>query len=235
MTPASFTDIKPKGLLYKYLPNSAYGLDDPTKHLPFGELHFSASSEDWCSYLDSIQVREHALTDRFSPVAGKKMLISAWVKESGTDCKCSTYVNNHIGISFTTEPAESTLSQVITLPVFKPSGNMVEGWQRYEGEFTVPADAKDMTVGLTNSSTNGTTTSVDVYFDDIRIHPFSANMKSFVYDPVNLRLTSELDENNYASFYEYDNDGTLTRVKKETEKGIKTITETRSALQQAVK
>ena len=49
-------------------------------------------------------------------------------------------------------------------------------------------------------------------------------------DPVNLRLMAELDENNYATFYEYDDDGTLVRLKKETERGIKTIKETRSAL-----
>jgi hypothetical protein len=41
---------------------------------------------------------------------------------------------------------------------------------------------------------------------------------------------AELDENNYATMYEYDDDGTLIRLKKETERGIKTITETRSAL-----
>jgi hypothetical protein len=41
---------------------------------------------------------------------------------------------------------------------------------------------------------------------------------------------AELDENNYATFYEYDDDGTLVRVKKETSRGIKTINETRSGL-----
>jgi hypothetical protein len=71
---------------------------------------------------------------------------------------------------------------------------------------------------------------IPAYFDDVRIHPFNSNMKSFVYNPVNIRLMAELDENNYASFYEYDDDGTLIRVKKETERGIKTIKETRSAL-----
>jgi len=55
-------------------------------------------------------------------------------------------------------------------------------------------------------------------------------MKSFVYNPVNLRLMAEQDENNYSTFYEYDDDGTLIRVKKETERGIQTIKETRSAL-----
>jgi hypothetical protein len=39
---------------------------------------------------------------------------------------------------------------------------------------------------------------------------------------------AELDENNYATFYEYDLEGGLIRVKKETEKGIFTIQETRS-------
>jgi len=70
--------------------------------------------------------------------------------------------------------------------------------------------------------------------DDLRLHPFNANMKSFVYDPVTLRLAAELDENNFASFYEYDDDGTLVRVKKETREGIKTISETRSAIQKKI-
>jgi hypothetical protein len=72
---------------------------------------------------------------------------------------------------------------------------------------------------------------VPVYFDDLRLHPFNSNMKSFAYHPTSLRLLAELDENNYASFYEYDDEGTLIRVKKETERGVKTIRETRSALQ----
>ncbi len=45
-----------------------------------------------------------------------------------------------------------------------------------------------------------------------------------------MRMMAELDENNYATFFEYDDDGVLIRVKKETERGIKTIKETRSAL-----
>ena len=112
---------------------------------------------------------------------------------------------------------------------FLPTGNIIEGWQRYESVFTIPADATAIQVQLENS--NG---AEPVFFDDIRIHPFNANVKSFVYHSSNLRLMSELDENNYASFYEYDDDGTLTRVKKETQNGIKTITETRSAMQKVI-
>jgi len=71
----------------------------------------------------------------------------------------------------------------------------------------------------------------NILVDDIRVHPFNANMKSFVYDPVTLRLMAELDENNYATYYEYDDEGNLMRQKKETERGIMTIKETRQNTQ----
>jgi hypothetical protein len=163
--------------------------------------------------LEQSQASGNKFNDRFAPLQGTKMVISAWVKES-TDCKCSTYVNNSINL---------LLDGVTT--VFKPTGNIIEGWQRYEAFFNIAPDALSMSVSLKNTGTTG-----DVFFDDVRIHPFNANEKSFVYHSSNLRLMAELDENNYASYYEYDDDGTLTRVKKETQRGIKTITETRSAL-----
>lgn len=68
----------------------------------------------------------------------------------------------------------------------------------------------------------------DTYFDDIRIHPFNGSMKSYVYDGETFWLTSELDDNNYATFYEYDQEGGLVRIKKETSRGVVTIQETRS-------
>lgn len=188
-----------------------------------------ASSQDnvqtvngWCTKTDSVNVRGNALTDTFTLVQGRKMLVSAWVKVGGNDCKCSTYVNNKIRISYNNN---------ITVAEFTPAGSIIEGWQRYEGIFDVPLSATQLSVSLMNTANAG---GADAWFDDLRIHPFNANMKSFVYHPQNLRLMGELDENNYASFYEYDDDGTLSRVKKETINGVKTITETRSHLQKVI-
>jgi YD repeat-containing protein len=53
-------------------------------------------------------------------------------------------------------------------------------------------------------------------------------MKTFVYDYTNNRLMAELDENNYATFFEYNEEGKLIRVKRETERGIVTVKESRS-------
>ena len=107
---------------------------------------------------------------------------------------------------------------------FKAKGAIIDGWQRISASFRIPGDAYTMEIKLRNTSSEG----VNAYFDDIRVHPFNSNLKSFVYDPITQRLQAELDENNYATFYEYDKEGGLIRVKKETERGIYTIQETRS-------
>lgn len=166
---------------------------------------------------EAVHTDSSSLLPRYSPVPGSNIVIGAWVKEA-KDCKCESYTENSISVIF-----KQTNGSNITYTL-KPSGNIIESWQRIDSVITVPVNTVAYKV-LFNASPTSIT-----YFDDFRILPFNANMKSFVYSPVNLRLMAELDENNYATFYEYDDDGTLIRVKKETERGIKTIKETRSAL-----
>jgi len=164
--------------------------------------------------LKQVKASPNNLLPNFSPTPGEKMILSAWVQED-TSCKCTNFVKNEINISF---------AGSLTTYAFKSKGSIIEGWQRYESVFEIPSSATAMTVTLRSLSAS------KVHFDDLRIHPYNSNMKSFVFHPINLRLMAELDENNYSTFYEYDDDGTLIRVKKETQRGIKTIKETRSAL-----
>ncbi len=159
-----------------------------------------------------------ALVDGFSLVADKRMVVSIWVKKDGPPCNCSSYTD----ISIIVE------NNSLSIGALLPTGKMIEGWQLFEGEFTVPQNTSMLSLEATVSA------GAQFYLDDLRIHPFNANMKSFVFDPQTLWLTSELDENNYASFYEYDDEGTLVRVKKETRDGIKTIKETRSSIQSKI-
>jgi hypothetical protein len=153
-----------------------------------------------------------------------KYIISAWVKEDHIYEKVPTYLNSGIALSITQEQGNNVVGDIIG--IFYPEGNIIEGWQRIEGIFEIRPEIeieKYLSIDLFNDS------GVDVYFDDIRIYPYNGSMKSFVYDDVSKRLMSELDENNYATFYEYDMEGGLIRVKKETEKGVYTIQETRSS------
>lgn len=152
----------------------------------------------------------------FIPDPGQKYAISLWVKEGGASPTDTIFdapfvqIQYNLGIS---NPSP-----------FVAKGRIIEGWQRIYQEFTIPALATSITVQL--GSNSGIS-----YFDDIRIYPVNGNMKSYVYDPVSLKLTAVLDENNYATFYEYDQEGTLIRTKKETERGIVTINENRQSNQ----
>lgn len=151
----------------------------------------------------------------FSPLRGETYVLSTWVKEESTNA--TTFDNCGIYIEF--EGAPDVIG-----PIYPdPDHPIIDGWQRVEHAFPIPATATKIKMRIVNKSP-----SIAAFVDDIRIHPFNSNMKSYVYDPETFRLMAELDERNYATFYEYDEEGALIRVKKETERGIMTIQESRN-------
>jgi hypothetical protein len=157
----------------------------------------------------------------FNLLPGQKMQFSGWVRQDcGTPCFITNYTHPTVSLRF---PGATPSS----IPLHA-KGPIIEGWQRVDTFFTVPAGATAARLLL------GSDTTLKTYFDDIRIHPFNADMKTYVYDPQSLRLIAEMDENNYATFYNYDEEGQLVRVKKETIQGVKTIKETRTAKQKNI-
>ncbi len=148
----------------------------------------------------------------FSPsLTGQKYMLSFWVKDGN---------NNSVYPSMAV-----TVNNNTVVAAYSYKATVVEGWKRVEATFTLPVAATSFELGLIPYTT--------VYIDDIRIFPFDAQLKSFAYDVSSLRLMAELDENNFATFYEYDDEGILIRVKKETEKGIMTIRESRTGIRKS--
>lgn len=75
----------------------------------------------------------------------------------------------------------------------------------------------------TSSGTAIITFNTTGVIDDLRFYPSDAAIKTFVYDLNTYRLIAQLDANNFATFYGYNEEGTLSQVKKETNRGIQTI------------
>lgn len=155
-------------------------------------------------------------TERFGPNANstaKEFVFSFWAKSTAYTPLIFDYTNisGDVRLGSTSILVSGSL---VKSPI-------IEGWQKFEYRFIIPANSTGV-LNVDLKMTSGT-----IYFDDVRIHPFNSNMKSYVYNPVDLRFMAELDENNYATFYEYDEDGALIRVKKETERGVMTIQENR--------
>lgn len=149
----------------------------------------------------------------FSPNSGasaKEFVLSFWAKGTYTH---STYTYTNISADILLGASS------VMVPGSLQKSKLAEGWQKYEYRFIIPASSSGTLSLVLDPGAEQT------LFDDIRIHPFDANMKSYAYDRDNFRFRAELDENNFATFYEYDEEGKLVRVKKETERGVMTIQE----------
>jgi len=153
--------------------------------------------------------------EMFQLEAGKTYWVNAWVSEGNSNLLEPKLANN-LGIQLT---FKDKIGQSQGAVSFQPAGTIIEGWQQVKGTFICPIDKPVIELTFRPGDT-GT-----AWYDDLRLQPEKGNMKAYVYDRNDYRLNSILDEENYASFFYYDKEGNLYLTKKETERGIKTITE----------
>ena len=156
----------------------------------------------------------------FTPKHSTQYLVSGWVATSTSIANNSPVEDAKIFIQYAT-PNQLAYSETLN-----PEGPLIDGWQRVSGKISIPDIGGGIDRLYLQLSNNAG--SEEAYFDDLRIHPNICNAKSYVYDPYSSRLMAELDENNYALFYEYDDEGLLVRMKRETENGIVTLQEGRT-------
>lgn len=101
-----------------------------------------------------------------------------------------------------------------TSTMLKKVLNAIDGWELYRATIEVNNDEPVSFLFPANQ-----------HYDDLRVFPRGANVKTYVYHPFKNYLMAILDENNNATFFEYNSRNQLVRLKKETEKGIITVTE----------
>ncbi|RFN58803.1 carbohydrate binding domain-containing protein [Marixanthomonas ophiurae] len=147
--------------------------------------------------------------DYFYPKRGKKYYISAWVSNNSIPDNGIIIVKSNATVLNTIE--------------LKPESQTIDGWRKLEGTFEIPITSNTCEILFSNKNDDQVT-----LFDDIRIQPFNSGMETYVYDPTNYRLKATLSNQNYATFYNYDEEGNLTQTKVETERGIKTISSNRN-------
>lgn len=180
-------------------------------NIPLNNTNYSSYGSVYNSYYRSLffpfNAHREYLPYKFT--TNMKHYCSIWVNFLGAVVNPTTYtLGSSCGIKIGS-----------TLYPFKPKTKIIEGWQQFEVEFDVASGATTASIEVPKN----------VYIDDIRMYPKQGSVKSFAYHPVNQRLMAALDENNIAVFYEYDLEGNLIRTKKETEKGIMTISESRGS------
>jgi hypothetical protein len=172
--------------------------------------------------LNQMILKPGGVIDDFQPLIGKKYVVSGWIKG---DVASSANPTDPSKAKISVEAFSPTTAVSYSVAAVR-SGPKVEGWIRVMAEFEIPSSLGSVTdLSIVVRLVPGASAA---WFDDVRVHPYDGNMKSFAYDYKTTRLMAELDENNYATFFEYNDEGQLLRNKKETEKGIATIRETRN-------
>lgn len=148
----------------------------------------------------------------WTPKPGERYTVSAWVKKVAD-----------VGTPAISLLNRSTTEYIAPISTESASGARIEGWQRLSATFQMPASVgTDLQIRIGMTGTN-----VGFRVDDLRIHPADGSLTTHVYDPYRLWLIATLDDRNYATLYQYDEEGVLTQVKKETERGIRTLRTTR--------
>jgi hypothetical protein len=144
--------------------------------------------------------------DYFRPLSGKEYLVSAWFYHiAGTAPSIEILVN---GSPITTE-------------IVNPNFPNIDGWTKVDVKFTCPTSGTLKVRFIKNGATA---------LDDLRIHPFKGAMTASVYHPLTLWKLADLDNQNMATYYNYDEEGNVVQVKKETIRGVLTIATSRSNL-----
>jgi len=179
------------------------------------------------------------MQSRLKLIEGKEYQFSGWFSTPDNAFllkNYSTLLNTNFQVEFFN--AGGTL---LSTQTFNESdvlqGTFIDEWQKFTLNFTMPAGAHYASVTLAcanevfdiNYGDGGDYVQM-TYYDDLRIQPRDAGMMTYVYNQENQRLEAQLDDNNYATFYYYDDEGNLFLVKRETEKGIITVQESRSYL-----
>ncbi|WP_300663071.1 hypothetical protein, partial [Fluviicola sp.] len=183
------------------------------------------------------------LQRRLNLVEGKEYQFSGWFSTAHNQ---SLQTLHNTGDYFTSPfkvefwDASNTLMSTSTITYKEVDilqGTFIDEWQKFTLNFVVPSGARYVrfVLPLANEVLDPSIPGGDGYvqyslFDDLRVQPRDAEMNTYVYNNENQRLEAVLDENNYATFYYYDDEGQLFLVKRETEKGIITVQESRTSL-----
>jgi hypothetical protein len=96
------------------------------------------------------------------------------------------------------------------------STSTIGKWEFIEKEFTVPVDVTQLNIRLDNNGGG------NVWFDDLRLFPSVAQMKTYTFAPL-IGMTSQCDANNRFTFYEYDAFNRLSIIRDQDNNIIKKI------------
>lgn len=141
--------------------------------------------------------------------------VSANLSDNGAVCRFWIQGAGVPTLTLNCKPKQGSL----TTRTFTPTQPLISinGWSLYEVEIS-DGDFKDQELY-----------SLDIIgscvIDDIMFKPINSHVSAYSYNIYKNRLDAVLDDDDFATYYQYDGDGNLLRNLKETPMGLRTINE----------
>lgn len=182
-----------------------------TTEIPLDPINTSIVNFNTAIPLSNYSLGSDDFIDRFYPQSNQEYVISMWVKESYRN-QFQLMLEDNFGNPISSIPESAEI--------------IIDGWRKLTMRFSLSSSQYLGNIKFINNAPLKNLLSC-CYLDDIRVFPAASTMKTYVYSYMNYRFMATLDENNYATMLEYDEEGHLVRHKLETEKGIMTLDESR--------
>lgn len=205
----------------------------------YGSAYFESFESSYTyggnSYLeDKVKYTAGQVTNAYAHSGKKSLLLGATTFTIGATSLSSQMKNN--GVSFkiwvkdpqrVASPVTGSIAGNITIPVNFVKVAQTGEWTLYEAKVKT-ADWQTMALnGAINILLkNNIVSQPAVYVDDYIMQPLNAKVNAYVYDTRTLKLLTSFDDQHFGLYYQYNQEGKLVRKIVETERGMKTITET---------
>lgn len=134
----------------------------------------------------------------------KDYYINFWINESNLADVSAYYQLHPLGIGEISEP--------VNVPLNISNSRCSEGWCQGEAVISIQNNGSPQKIALTFKNVG---TSLPLYIDDFRFHPFDASMTSYVYNHWD-ELEYILDDRNMYTRFEYDFMGRLIKTHRES-------------------
>ena len=149
--------------------------------------------------------------------ASNKYVCTYWIKEAViTDPTTYSVSNPNVFVAG---------AQLMNNDIEITKSNIIDGWQRIELIFNIPANTPNNSTVTIEINDNK---QWNIYIDDIQIQPYDSEIESNVVDAMNWRPSAKLDGRDYSTVMQYDENGKLVQTMMETERGKQTVQESRS-------
>lgn len=190
-------------------------------------------TESSSNYLeDRVAYTPSAISSAYAHAGSKSMMLGATAFTITQTPLNAQFMNEGISVKVWVKdpqrvslPISGSIVGTATLPLSFVKIAQTGEWTLYEAKLTVwqsLALNSTIKVVLKNNVANSPT----IYIDDYRLQPLKAKTNAYVYEPRTLRLLTSFDDQHFGLYYQYNQEGKLVRKLIETERGMKTVTET---------